>query len=93
MKLVEKAYELATNDAAIIDSLGWGHFRLGALNKSVEFLRRAFALNPDPEIAAHLGEVLWKSGQHDEAIQLLQDALKNNPDNKILAALLKKYTR
>jgi tetratricopeptide (TPR) repeat protein len=93
MKLVEKAYELAPNDAAIIDSLGWGHFRLGALNKSVEFLRRAFALNPDPEIAAHLGEVLWKSGQHDEAIQLLQDALKNNPDNKILAALLKKYTR
>ncbi|MFM2397774.1 MAG: hypothetical protein RLZZ144_1024 [Pseudomonadota bacterium] len=93
MKLVEKAYKLAPNDAAIIDSIGWGHFRLGDLTKSTEFLRRAFALNPDPEIAAHLGEVLWKSGKQEEAITLLQDSLKNNPDNKILSTLLKKLSR
>jgi len=92
MKLVEKAYQLSPDDPAIIDSVGWGHFRLGDLNKSAEFLRRAFALNPDPEIAAHLGEVLWKSGHKTEALQLLQDALKNNPDNKQLSILIKQFT-
>jgi tetratricopeptide (TPR) repeat protein len=92
MKLVEKAYELAPGDAAIVDSVGWGHFRLGDLNKSTEFLRRAFALNPDPEIAAHLGEVLWKNGNQEEAIKLLQDSLKNNPNNKVLSTLLKKFS-
>ena len=92
MKLVEKAYQLSPDDAAIIDSVGWGYFRLGDLNKSADFLRRAFALNPDPEIAAHLGEVLWKSGHKTEALQLLQDALKNHPDNKQLLMLIKQFT-
>lgn len=92
MKLVEKAYQLAPSDAAIIDSMGWGYFRQGDLIKSAEFLRRAFTLNSDPEIAAHLGEVLWKSGHKTEALQLLQDALKNHPDNKPLLILIKQFT-
>lgn len=92
MKLVEKAYQLSPDDPAIIDSVGWGHFRMGDLSKSAEFLRRAFTLNPDPEIAAHLGEVLWKSGHQTEALQLLQDALKNNPNNKQLPILIKQFS-
>ena len=62
MKLVEKAYQIEPDDPAITDSVGWGYYRLGKLDKSAEFLRRAFAANPDPEIAAHLGEVLWAQG-------------------------------
>ena len=93
MKLVEKAYQLAPDDAAIMDSMGWGYFRQGDLIKSSEFLHRAYALNPDPEIAAHLGEVLWKNGNKTEAQVVLQDAIKRHPDNKLLLALIKKISR
>jgi len=91
MKLVEKAYQIEPNDAAITDSVGWGYYRLGKLDKSVEFLRRAFAANPDPEIAAHLGEVLWAQGNKDEAKKVLQNAIKANPENEILLGVAKKY--
>lgn len=91
MDLVQKAYLLAPNDAAIIDSVGWGHYRLGELDKSLEFLRHALALNPDPEIAAHLGEVLWMHGDKDEAKKVWSDSLKLNADNAALQAVMKKF--
>ena len=91
MKLVEKAYQIEPNDAAITDSVGWGYYRLGQLDKSVEFLRRAFAADPDPEIAAHLGEALWVQGNKDEAKKVLQNAIKTNPENEMLRLVVKKY--
>lgn len=91
MQLVEKAYELAPEDAAITDSMGWGYYRQGKLDKSAAFLRRAFAANPDPEIAAHLGEVLWVQGGKEEAKKIWQDALALHPDNEPLRALVKKF--
>jgi tetratricopeptide (TPR) repeat protein len=91
MKLVEKAYSLSPNDAAITDSMGWGYYRLGNLDKSLEFLRRAFELDPDPEIAAHLGEVLWMHGDKDEARKVWNDNLKLHPDNATLQAVMKKF--
>jgi tetratricopeptide (TPR) repeat protein len=91
MKLVEKAYSLAPNDAAITDSMGWGYYRLGKLDKSLEFLRRAFKLDPDPDIAAHLGEVLWMHGDKDEAKKIWTDNLKLHPDNEALQAVMKKF--
>jgi tetratricopeptide (TPR) repeat protein len=91
MQLVEKAYQLAPNDAAIMDSMGWGHYRQGRLEKSLEFLRRAYAANPDPEIAAHLGEVLWVHGDKDEAKKILTGALKQNPQSEPLQQVTKKY--
>ena len=91
MELVEKAYGLAPNDAAIIDSVGWGHYRLGNLAKSVEFLRRAYTSNPDPEIAAHLGEVLWMKGDKEEARKIWQQALQAHADNAVLVSVVKKF--
>jgi len=91
MQLVEKAYALTPDDAAITDSMGWGYYRLGDLAKSLEFLRRAYAGNPDPEIAAHLGEVLWVQGKKDEAQNIWQQALKDYPDNKVLLSVIKKF--
>src|SRR3970040_609894 len=91
MRLVEKAYQLAPNDAAIIDSMGWGHYLLGDLDKSEEFLRRAFGANPDPEIAAHLGEVLWKRGDKDGARKIWADSAATNPDNEALKAVIKRF--
>lgn len=91
MRLVEKAYQLAPDDAAIIDSMGWGHYLLGNLDKSVEFLNRAFSANPDPEIAAHLGEVLWKRGDKDGARKVWADSAKANPENEALKAVMKRF--
>ncbi len=91
IKLVEKAYQLAPDDAAIIDSMGWGEYRLGNLDKSEEFLRRAFTANPDPEIAAHLGEVLWKQGDKDSARKVWTDSAKTNPGNEALKAVMKRF--
>jgi Flp pilus assembly protein TadD len=91
MKLVEKAYKLAPDDAAIIDSMGWGNYLLGNLGKSLEFLNKAYTANPDPEIAAHLGEVLWKNGDKDGARKVWVDSAKDNPDNEALKAVMKRF--
>lgn len=91
MKLVEKAYNLAPDDAAIIDSMGWGNYLLGNLDKSLEFLNKAYTSNPDPEIAAHLGEVLWKRGDTDGARKVWTESSKANPDNDALKAVMKRF--
>ncbi|MBI5659214.1 MAG: tetratricopeptide repeat protein [Nitrosomonadales bacterium] len=91
MQLVEKASQLAPDDSAVIDSVGWGHYRLGNLSKSLEFLRRAYSANPDPEIAAHLGEVLWAHGDKEQARKIWDDSLKLHPDNAVLQAVMKKF--
>ncbi|MEI7841596.1 MAG: tetratricopeptide repeat protein [Gallionellaceae bacterium] len=92
MRLVEKAYQLEPNDAAITDSVGWGYYRLGKMEKSAALLRKAFALNSDPEIAGHLGEVLWVQGNKDEAMKVWQDTLKDHPDSESLRTLIKKFS-
>ena len=62
LSYIQRAIELEPDDAAVVDSLGWVHYRLGNLEESIKHLRRANELSKDPEIAAHLGEVLWVSG-------------------------------
>ncbi|MCX7193445.1 MAG: tetratricopeptide repeat protein [Proteobacteria bacterium] len=89
--LVEKALILSPEDNAIMDSVGWGYYRSGRLDESVAMLRRAYAGNPDPEIAAHLGEVLWVRGDKTEAGKIWQDSLKDHPDNEPLQAVMKRY--
>jgi tetratricopeptide (TPR) repeat protein len=91
MKLVEKAYQLDPDDAAIMDSMGWGYYLQGNLTKSIEFMRRAYATFPDPEVAAHMGEVLWQQGAKEEAKSVWQDSLKKNPDSAALKAVMKKF--
>jgi len=90
LQLLEKANQLEPEDAAILDSMGWIHYRLGNLDKSLDFLRRALAMRPDPEIAAHLAEVLLAQGQRGEAKTVSEKALHDNPDNEALLAVVKK---
>jgi len=84
MALIEKAHALAPEDPFILDSMGWGNYRLGNLDESEKFLRRALAERPDPEIAAHLGEVLWAKGERASARDVWQAQLKETPDNPVL---------
>lgn len=89
--LVERALQLTPDDHAIMDSVGWGYYRSGRLDESVQMLRKAYAGNPDPEIAAHLGEVLWIRGDKAEAEKIWQDSLKSHPDSAPLQAVMKRY--
>jgi tetratricopeptide (TPR) repeat protein len=92
MQLVQKALELAPDDASIMDSVGWGYYRNGKLDESVKILRRAYsASNANPEIAAHLGEVLWMRGDKQEAKKIWQDSLKENSGNEQLQTVIKKF--
>lgn len=86
--LIKKALKLAPDDAFIMDSMGWVEFRLGRLEKAEETLRRAYEMRPDPEIAVHLGEVLWLLGREDEAKKLWRFANGKDPKNESLKGTL-----
>ena len=90
-QLVTKALEFAPDDAYIIDSMGWVEFRSGNLQKARQLLETAFAAQPDAEIAAHLGEVLWMSGEHAGARAMWQQGLKLNPRNTTLLETLTRF--
>jgi tetratricopeptide (TPR) repeat protein len=90
-KLIAKALELSPNDHYIMDSMGWVQYRLGNLDKAFEFLNKAYNLQNDAEIAAHLGEVLWKQGKQDEASKIWADTLKVSPDNDLLLKTIKRF--
>jgi len=92
-ELIEKALQLAPDDSFIIDSMGWVLYRMGNLKDSLGYLRRAFAGRPDPEIAAHLGEVLWAMGERAEAERVLGDATRESPDNETLVNTIKRLKR
>jgi tetratricopeptide (TPR) repeat protein len=90
MTLLDKALSLAPEDPFILDSMGWAQFRSGALVRAQEYLERAYKLRPDPEIAAHLGEVLWARGQRDAAGKLWQTSLEIHPQNEMLLETLRR---
>ena len=90
-ELIKKALEIAPEDPFIVDSLGWVQFKLGKLDESVATLQRAFDLRPDPEIAAHLGEVMWTNGKRSEATQVWQTAIKDHPENEALNDVVKRF--
>ncbi|MFY9328776.1 MAG: tetratricopeptide repeat protein [Georgfuchsia sp.] len=88
--LIDKAFSLAPDDPAILDSMGWVNFRRGDLPAAAKMLQKALTLLPDPEIAAHLGEVQWQMGHQDEANKTWDDGLKLAPDNEVLNSTIKR---
>jgi tetratricopeptide (TPR) repeat protein len=86
--LIVRALELAPGDPFITDSMGWVEYRLGNRAEALRLLRQAYATRPDTEIAAHLGEVLWVSGEHDEARRVWRDAKRRDADNDVLRETL-----
>ena len=90
LELIDRARTAAPDDAAIIDSYGWVLYRLGRNAEALVELRRAFTLQKDPEIAAHVAEVLWVMGQRDEARRYFDEARKLDTDNRSLMRALEK---
>ncbi len=91
LELINKAVSLAPDDAFILDSLGWVQFRLNKTEEALATLTRAYSMRADPEIAAHLGEVLWAKGNRREATQIWQRALIESPDNPALLAVVERF--
>jgi tetratricopeptide (TPR) repeat protein len=89
--LIEHALKLAPDDPFIMDSMGWVLYRMGRTDAAVTYLKRAFEIRPDAEIAAHLGEVLWTTDRRDEAHKVWNTALKSDPGNEALLTTVKKF--
>jgi len=88
---IKRAYALRPDDPAILDSMGWGLYRLGRYDEAIEYLRKALKKLPDAEIAAHLGEVLWIKGDKDEAKKVWNAAKKLDPEQEVLKETLKRF--
>jgi tetratricopeptide (TPR) repeat protein len=86
--LIRRALELAPGDPFITDSLGWVEFRLGNTAEALRLLRQAYAARPDTEIAAHLGEVLWATGQREEAVRVWREGRQRDAANDVLRETL-----
>ncbi|MBU6381822.1 MAG: hypothetical protein EBZ03_00705 [Betaproteobacteria bacterium] len=85
---IEKALALAPDDPHIIDSMGWVLYRRGDLKGALSYLQKAYDLQADPEIAIHLGEVLWKLDRKEEALALWRKAQQAEPSNSLLRETL-----
>jgi tetratricopeptide (TPR) repeat protein len=88
--LISRALELQPDEPAILDSMGWILYRKGDYDEALKYLTQAYARFPDPEVAAHLGEVLWVSGNTVEATKVWQGALLKSPDHDILVETIER---
>lgn len=87
-ELIARALEQEPDNPAILDSMGWVYYHLGNYELARHYLEAAFLRLPDPEVAAHFGEVLWQSGARTEARQVWREGLKAAPDHPTLLETL-----
>ena len=90
-ELLNQAIELKPEDAFVLDSIGWLQYRMGNNIEAIRYLKRALTIRSDAEIAAHLGEVLWVTGDQREAESVWTRALRDTPDNEALRGVIKKF--
>ncbi|MCW8924758.1 MAG: tetratricopeptide repeat protein [Xanthomonadales bacterium] len=90
-QLIHQAYALQPDDPSIIDSMGWIAYRRGRMTEAEKFLREAWDLLRNAEVAAHLGEVLWVNGRQDEARSLWESGLELDSDNRVLRETMQRF--
>ena len=91
LAFIERAHKLAPSDPFILDSLGWAFYRMGRFDDAVRYLQQALDGRPDAEIAAHLGEALWRKGEHEKARAVWKAQLDANPGNAVLKETVKRF--
>ena len=84
LPLLRRALSAEPDNPAIIDSMGWVLFHLGEFESALDYLERAFALFPDPEVAAHIVDTHWALGNREQAMQLLNESLEDHADSEHL---------
>ncbi|MCW8905914.1 MAG: tetratricopeptide repeat protein [Sedimenticola sp.] len=87
---IQRALKLKPDSAAILDSMGWVLYRLGRHQEAIGYLQQAYAKLPDPEIAAHLGEVLWVSGDRQQAREIWQRVLEQTPESRHVLEVMRR---
>jgi tetratricopeptide (TPR) repeat protein len=90
-KLIERAYAAAPKNAAILDSLGWVLFRQGHIAEAEPYLRVAYQDDRGGDIAAHLGEVLWRLGRPADAEHIWSEAAATDADNRLLKSTRQRF--
>lgn len=90
LALISRALAISPQDFYILDSMGWVLYRLGRFDESVSYLEKARELRNDPEVAAHLGEVLWVKGERAAAQKTWEAALRDTPNDKKLLEVIKR---
>lgn len=88
---ITRALQLKPDSPAFLDSMGWVQYRMGNYAVALDYLRRAFARLKDGEVAAHLGEVLWVTGEREEAQRVWKEGQEKDPDNAVLRATLQRF--
>ncbi len=88
--LIARALTLSPDEPAILDSMGWVLFHQGKAEEAVGYLQRAWESLPDPEVAAHLGEVLWSLGEEQEAYSIWREGLRQDPEHGVLRETLER---
>ncbi|MCE8035749.1 MAG: tetratricopeptide repeat protein [Halomonas sp.] len=89
-ELIERAHALEPGSPAIMDSLGWVYYRQGDPERALPWLERAYASMPDQEIAAHLAEVLWALGRHEDARRVVEQTLLRYDEHPLIDELLER---
>lgn len=89
--LLQTAYQINPDDTAVNDSIGWAYYLKGDAESALPYLRYSFENDPGPEVAAHLGEVLWALGERDQAVDVWTQAAHLTGDKKIWRETLKRY--
>lgn len=89
--LLQTAYQINPDDTAVNDSIGWAYYLKGDAESALPYLRYSFENDPEPEVAAHLGEVLWALGERDQAVDVWTQAAHLTGDKKIWRETLKRY--
>ena len=90
---IQRALAMNPDSAAIIDSMGWVLFKLGDYDGALEYLERAWRLEQDPEIAAHLVDVRWALGEREAALEILESSLEEHPDDSHLKDISRRLDR
>ena len=84
LAMVQKAVDTDPKSGAMIDSLGWGYYRLGDYKSAVDKLEQAVELEAgDPDVNNHLGDAYWRVGRRVEARFQWDRVLTLEPDAKL----------
>ena len=93
LQLLERAIALNPGDPATTDSLAWAQYKLGRYDEALANIRRAFAAFPDPEVASHMGEILWAMGRREEALAVWERALEEAPNDPLVTEAMERLQK
>lgn len=93
LQYIERALAVNPEDVATLDSMGWVLYKMGRHSEALHYLKKAYDKEPDPEIAAHYGEILWVAGQTQKAKSIWDKALKSDPEHRVLIGTRTRYLK